>query len=463
MITVTTPISIGNIVSGANSLPSGFVNTTYFYGRITGLLTPQITGLYVVGVNCQDGCNVYLGNTEIVTNLAGTDTAYATLPNFTQAQRIYLTAGIQYPITIEWQHGSGANYELDLLWTLPNSGVTELIPSTCLSNLSTSITGTLDGSFWNGTSILWYPTGNGIVDLSNPAIPNSAALAAPNLMSAPAGDVLISDGTGKVEDSGTLLSDLMFNPMTTEGDMIYESASLGAVRLPIGTSGQTLMVVGGLPAWGTGGSSVSVNGTIVASPNFQDSASVTFAVSGSNISLTTTGSSSKTRTSFLSSPSAPARNNFTGALGYRFQVLVAITVTELGRYYDGGSSNDHVVNLWVDSNTSTPIATATVLAASASDSLGFKWATLSSSVTLYPGIYYYIAVDETSGGDKWNDANTFAPCFAPEIPQQLYNGGGSLVANISNAYSSTPSTFPSNVSGGYTIYDTPAMTFSTTL
>ncbi len=43
--------------------------------------------------------------------------------------------------------------------------------------------------------------------------------------------------------------------LTTEGDMLYENASLGPTRLPIGASGYVMTVVGGLPAWTAGGGS----------------------------------------------------------------------------------------------------------------------------------------------------------------------------------------------------------------
>lgn len=39
------------------------------------------------------------------------------------------------------------------------------------------------------------------------------------------------------------------NPMTTTGDLIYESATNVASRLPIGSTSQVLTVVGGIPAW----------------------------------------------------------------------------------------------------------------------------------------------------------------------------------------------------------------------
>ena len=37
--------------------------------------------------------------------------------------------------------------------------------------------------------------------------------------------------------------------LTTEGDMLYENASLGKMRLPIGNTNQILSITGGLPAW----------------------------------------------------------------------------------------------------------------------------------------------------------------------------------------------------------------------
>lgn len=47
------------------------------------------------------------------------------------------------------------------------------------------------------------------------------------------------------------------NPMTTKGDMIYEDATPAPNRLPIGTPGQLLTVVSGLPAWSTGAVGIS--------------------------------------------------------------------------------------------------------------------------------------------------------------------------------------------------------------
>lgn len=55
------------------------------------------------------------------------------------------------------------------------------------------------------------------------------------------------------------------NPMTTTGDLIYEASSGTAARLPVGTTGQVLSVVGGIPAWATGGGGGSGTVTSVGS------------------------------------------------------------------------------------------------------------------------------------------------------------------------------------------------------
>jgi len=61
------------------------------------------------------------------------------------------------------------------------------------------------------------------------------------------------------------------NPMLDAGDLIYEDSSLGPARLPIGTSGEVLTVVGGLPVWAAGSQAVvsvfSRTGAVVAGAN----------------------------------------------------------------------------------------------------------------------------------------------------------------------------------------------------
>jgi hypothetical protein len=154
----STQINIGNVVSGSASLPSG-VNSTYFYMRWVGYLIPVITGEYTIGVNCADGCNLYIGSQALVANLSASGSANSSLA-YTQSGTIMLTAGVYYPITVEWQHGGGANYQMQLAWTAPKGSIA-LIPTANLTSSSTSQNGYLAGNAWNGTLLMWYPTGAG--------------------------------------------------------------------------------------------------------------------------------------------------------------------------------------------------------------------------------------------------------------------------------------------------------------
>jgi hypothetical protein len=71
---------------------------------------------------------------------------------------------------------------------------------------------------------------------------------------APAGDTLIGNGTVFVAGTlsgiaGTIA--LSQTPLTTTGDLLMASGG-ALVRLPLGSAGQTLTVVGGVPTWTTG-------------------------------------------------------------------------------------------------------------------------------------------------------------------------------------------------------------------
>ena len=156
-----TTINYGNVVSGSSALPSG-ANTNYFYFRAVGYLIPPTTGVYTVGFNSSNGCNLIVGGQVIISNLKTTQTANSSLA-YTQSMGINLTAGVWYQMAIEWQYGAGSAYECQFIWTLPK-GTPALVPSTSLSTSSTTITGSLAADVWNGTSLMWYPTGAGVVN-----------------------------------------------------------------------------------------------------------------------------------------------------------------------------------------------------------------------------------------------------------------------------------------------------------
>lgn len=63
------------------------------------------------------------------------------------------------------------------------------------------------------------------------------------------GDLLIANNLSDVASASTSFKNI--SPLTTAGDIIYENATPAPARLAVGTAGQVLTVVGGLPAWQT--------------------------------------------------------------------------------------------------------------------------------------------------------------------------------------------------------------------
>lgn len=137
-------------------VPSG-VNPTYFYFRAVGYLIPLVSGVYTLGVNSDDGCNLIVGGHVVVSNLGTTQPANSSNGVYTQSGQMNLSANVYYEIVLEWQQTIG-NYGCQLVWT-PPGGSRALIPAANLSTSSTSVTGGLAADFWNGTNLCWYPTG----------------------------------------------------------------------------------------------------------------------------------------------------------------------------------------------------------------------------------------------------------------------------------------------------------------
>ena len=153
--------------------------------------------------------------------------------------------------------------------------------------------------------------------------------------------------------------------------------------------------------------------------------------------------------SFSVLPTTGTRNDFTGSLGFRFTVSSTIYLFKLGRLYVAGNSTDHLINIWISTDTVTPIASATVLASTDSDSSNYKYASLSSSVTLSPGNTYYAACDETASGDAWK--NDWLPTGTM---QSVFTVGYSVFAFTNN-------TFPNNLGTVNQMYDTIAFKYNT--
>jgi hypothetical protein len=63
-------------------------------------------------------------------------------------------------------------------------------------------------------------------------------------------------GTGQATAASAFAA---LSPLTTAGDIIYENSTPAPARLPIGSTGQVLTVVSGLPAWSSPAASSTNN------------------------------------------------------------------------------------------------------------------------------------------------------------------------------------------------------------
>jgi hypothetical protein len=106
------------------------------------------------------------------------------------------------------------------------------------------------------------------------------------------------------------------NPMTESGDIIYEDPSLGPMRLGIGTSGEVLTVVNGLPVWAATAQSTTfeAGGSVLASDS-----TINFEGDGTYISV-----------------SNPSAGNVKSALNY--SALVTALETSLDTTFDAYGS-----------------------------------------------------------------------------------------------------------------------------
>jgi hypothetical protein len=140
------------------------------------------------------------------------------------------------------------------------------------------------------------------------------------------GQPLLSGGSGAAPAYGTLgisyggtgqttaaAAFNALNPMTTTGDIIYESGTNTAARLGIGSSGQVLRVVSGVPAW---------------------SADVSQIVAGTNITISPAGGTGAVTINATSTPTAYTRTSFTATSG-QTSFTVSYTVGYIQVFLNG--------------------------------------------------------------------------------------------------------------------------------
>jgi hypothetical protein len=172
-----------------------------------------------------------------------------------------------------------------------NSSLTTLSGLTTASSLAS--VGTITSGTWNGTSIAIAHGGTG----------QTTAAAAFNALS----------------------------PITTTGDLIYSSSGTTNSRLGIGSTGQVLTVVSGVPAW----AAPATDGTVT-SVGLVDSTGL-FTITGSPVttsgSLTLSAFASQSQNAFLAGPSSG------GAGAASFRAIAVADIPTLNQNTTGTAAN----------------------------------------------------------------------------------------------------------------------------
>jgi hypothetical protein len=136
----------GETWANAIAGPAG-VDTTNIYARWTGTFISPTDGTYTIGVNSDDGANVYVNGTLLVNNLSVGQAAQADL-TYTQSGQIALTAGTSNSIVVEYEQGEGQG-GIQLLWTPPGASSASLLGWTVVPVNGSGQASVTGGSAWN--------------------------------------------------------------------------------------------------------------------------------------------------------------------------------------------------------------------------------------------------------------------------------------------------------------------------
>lgn len=189
-------------------------------------------------------------------------------------------------------------------WASPASSGT--VTSVALSDGSTNPIYNISGSPVTSTGTLTFTLKTENANLVF-AGPSSGGAAQPTFRSLVAADIpLISLTSGvsgilPIANGGTNASSAAaaynnLSPMTTTGDIEYEASAGSAARLAIGSTGQVLTVVAGLPSWQTSSGSGTVTSFVF--------------TNGHNVTGTVTSSTTTPTLSLAPTSSSPSASSF---------------------------------------------------------------------------------------------------------------------------------------------------------
>lgn len=132
---------------------------------------------------------------------------------------------------------------------------------------------------------------------------------------------------------------------------------------------------------------------------------------------------------FTAGPATASRNNFSGAVGYRFTAQSNWTLTAMGRWVGTTFATSHQVRIYTEAGAF--LAGVTVTNTSTADGNGWRYELLGSPLSLASGTQYRVGVTEINAGDNWAD-------------EQAVSGkiNTSYVNTFQSAYAATQNAFP---------------------
>lgn len=223
-------------------------------------------------------------------------------------------------------------------------------PVTSSGTLTGSLNTQSANTIWAGpgTGSPATPTFRGLVSAD---IPNNAANTTGTASNVTGIVALVNGGTGTAAASANAAFNAL-SPMTTAGDIIYENATPAAARLPIGSTGNVLTVVAGLPAWVP----PSTSGTVTSVALADASSTPIYSISGSPV----TSSGTLTQTLITQSANTVFSGPVSGGSSQpSFRALVSNDIPSLSAIYLAlaGGTMSGAINLggFAPTNSTTPV------------------------------------------------------------------------------------------------------------